>query len=488
MKICRFLLIFFASLYNVNFTIASENKEISKEEEINYQQHCSKDLAYLRKNIEENSAPFKDQEDSAFRKWFDKGYLHTQELVNGVKDPDDCYYALKFYINGFGNPYMSIRSYIQSPPEKYPGFLTAKYGNDHVVIYKDSLISSLNKVNVGNKITHINDIKIEDYFEKYIMPFYANDDSEFSQRVASIFSFIINGNRYVPIPLTATFINDKAEQKISLKYTELSEEALNVSKNIRQPEPDQHFKIEMVSNGVWITIPSFYLSREETISYTGMLSKLKELAKEDWILFDLRNNRGGGSVWARPIIRNLWGDDYIKHLGKNHEYNSTWVKKIRVSKQNFFDFKKTANAAEIKKFAAALEHGDDFFEKKWSIYNEDLNLYSNQDSSPFKARIFVFTDHFCRSTCWSFVNQILQIPGVTHIGVPTVIQNNSSYAKSVRSPSDNFDFFYPTEIRIYPNKNAGQALIPSKIFNGNIRNESEVVDWVLSITEKNPSL
>ena len=70
----------------------------------------------------------------------------------------------------------------------------------------------------------------------------------------------------------------------------------------------------------------------------------------------------------------------------------------------------------------------------------------------------------------------------------TVIQNNSSYAKSVRSPSDHFDFFYPTEIRIYPNKNAGQALIPSKIFNGNIRNESEVVDWVLSITEKNPSL
>jgi hypothetical protein len=80
------------------------------------------------------------------------------------------------------------------------------------------------------------------------------------------------------------------------------------------------------------------------------------------------------------------------------------------------------------------------FLKKWSIYNEDLNLYSNQDSSPLKARIFAFTDHFCRSTCWSFVNQILHIPGVTHIGVPIVIQNNSSYAQSVSSPSDNFDF------------------------------------------------
>ena len=36
---------------------------------------------------------------------------------------------------------------------------------------------------------------------------------------------------------------------------------------------------------------------------------------------------------------------------------------------------------------------------------------------------------------------------------------------------------------MYPNKNVGQALIPSKIFNGNILDESEVIDWVLSITE-----
>jgi hypothetical protein len=39
-------------------------------------------------------------------------------------------------------------------------------------------------------------------------------------------------------------------------------------------------------------------------------------------------------------------------------------KKVRVSKQNFFDFKKTANAAEIKNFEAALQNGDDFFLRK----------------------------------------------------------------------------------------------------------------------------
>ncbi len=483
MKLCQILLIFSLGICSMNAAVAAEEKKIAKEDKAHYKQQCLEDLTFLRKNIEENSAPFKDPDDQAFRKWFEKGYQYTLELIEGIEDPDDCYYAVKFYINGFGNPYMSLRGYMPFPPEKYPGFLTAKYGDRHVVIYKDPNISYLNKMSVGNHITHINDVAIDDYFEKYILPFYSNDDSEFSQKVASIFSFIVNGNHYVPTPLNATFIDEKTEHKINLKYTELSPAALAVSRSIKQPDPDQHFKVEMLSQGVWITIPSFYLTREEAISYTGMLTKLKELAKEDYIIFDLRGNRGGGSVWARPIIRNLWGDDYIRHLGKNHEFNSTWIKKVRVSKQNFLDFKKTANAAEIKKFAAALQSGSDFFEKKWTIYSEDLNLYSNHDSAPFKAKIFVFTDHFCRSTCWSFANQLMQIPNVTHIGMPTVIQSNSSYAKNARSPSGNFDFFYPTEIRVYPNKNAGQSLVPSEIFNGNIRDESEVINWVLSITE-----
>ncbi len=59
----------------------------------------------------------------------------------------------------------------------------------------------IDNINVGNRITHINDIQIDDYFEKYMLAFYAGDDSKFSQKVASIYSFIVNGNRYVPISL-----------------------------------------------------------------------------------------------------------------------------------------------------------------------------------------------------------------------------------------------------------------------------------------------
>lgn len=465
------------------FSFADTKK--SNQDFTNFQEECLKDIDFFRKQLITNSAIYKEQTDKKFHNWFDEGYKHAKELIADIGDNDDCFYVMKYYVNGFGNSHISVRSYVQLPQEQYPGFLTALYGHHHTVIYKNPKFSYLNELNIGDVITHINDIPINDYFSNFILPFYANDESEFPKRSASIFNFIVDGNKFKPIPLKTTFINSdsKSTKTIDLKFTNFEEEAVEVAKTIRQPDPEQKFKVEMISDGVWISIPSFYLSREESVFFTGMLSKLKELAKEDYIIFDLRGNKGGAARWARPIIRNLWGDDYIKSLGKKHDYNTHWIKKVRVSESNFLEFKKTANENESKAFAEALKQKKVFFEKKWKIFDEKLNLYTNKDSSPFRARIYVLTDHFCRSTCWSLVNEMTQIPGVVHIGTPTASQNTSSYAVKVRSPSEKFDFFYPTEIKIQPQRNMGKTLIPSKIFNGNLRNESEVVNWVMSITE-----
>ncbi len=476
----KFLFFSFVIFIQITNSLGSDEQE-----QINYKGQCIEDLNFIRNEMRENSAPFKSLEHKDFKDWFDQGYENAKELVDDIRNPSDCYYAIKFYLNGFDNSYISLRSYTNMELENYPGFLTAKYGPHHVIIYKHQGISYLSSVNVGDKITQINDMQVNDYFKEYILPFYANGHSEYSIRAASIYNFIVDGNPYVPLPLTATIIkNDDTQNKITLKYTKLSTEAILAAKNIRQPDPTRNFKIRMISDGVWINIPSFYLNTEEEVFYTGMLSKLKELAmKEDYILFDLRGNKGGAAKWSRPIIRNLWGDEYIKSLGKNHDYNSEWIKKIRVSKKNFIEFKKTATALEIKNFAKAIQKGDDYFEKKWKIYGEDLNLYTNKDSTSIKAKIFVFTDHFCRSTCFAFVSEMLQIPGVVHIGLPTAIQSSDSYARKARTPSEHFDFFYPTEIRVFPNRNAGKSLVPSKIFTGDLQDETAVINWVLSITE-----
>ena len=199
------------------------------------------------------------------------------------------------------------------PAEEYPGFLSAKVGVDHVVIYKHRALEYLKGISVGDKITHINDMAIDAYYKDYILPFYASDNSELTLASASVYLLILDGNRFKPIVRSVTLEHNGEPVKIDLKYTELKGSALAAAKQVRQPVVSDSFKVEMVSDGVWIRIPSFFPSRQEAVYYTGMLSTLKkELAKEDYILFDLRGNRGGASKWSRPIIRNLWGDEFIK--------------------------------------------------------------------------------------------------------------------------------------------------------------------------------
>ncbi|PCJ24540.1 MAG: hypothetical protein COA94_07275 [Rickettsiales bacterium] len=447
---------------------------------------CKQDLQFVRSQMKKNSAAYANKIDKEFHRWFKEGNKNTLKLISKIGDLDDCYYAIKYYINGFHNSHISIRGYIALPSEEYPGLLSAKKGKGHYIIYKHPALKYLKNVNIGDELTHINGIKIDRYYKDFLLPFYANDKSELTLESASIYALIVDGNRFKPSPRRITLKQKQNKDiNIDLKYTELKGAAVEAAKKIKQPDRSAPFKVELVSNGVWIRIPSFFPARNEAIYYTGMLSMLKnDLAKEDYILFDMRGNRGGASKWSRPIIRNLWGDAFIKSLGKKHDYNKKWQKNLRVSAENFPSFKKIYSPAASKSYASLIKRKKDFFLKKWSIYNDKENLYTNLDSKPFNAKIYVLTDHFCRSTCWKFVNELKQIPGVTHIGEETTIQSIYSYAKRERASSEHFDFFYPTQIRVKPSYKLGTALVPSEIYKGDFRDEASVIDWALSITEK----
>ena len=467
-------------LASTNVSLAEEKSEIQI-----YKDICRADLDAFRNNLKEDSAIYANKDDKAFKEWHKKGYEDTLKLIDLVADKDDCYFAMKYYVNGFNHTHVSMRGYIPLPKEQYPGLLSAKTGNDHYIIYKNSDLVYLKDIKVGDKLTHINGIKISEYYKDYVEPFYATDKSILTHKSASMHVLIVDGNRFKPTPKTLTLLGDGEEKKINLKYMELSGGGLAAAKKIKQPEYSEGFKVEMVSNGVWVKIPSFFPNRQESVYFTGMLSTLKnELAKEDYILFDMRGNRGGASKWSRPILRNLWGDKALKALGKKHVFNEEWEKQLRVSKGNFDNFKKYFGQSAAKFYAKALNSKEKFFLKKWSIYRDTEHLYTNNNDNPFKAKIYVLTDHFCRSTCWTFVREMIQMPGVVHIGQETAVQSIYSYAKQVRSPSEQFDFFFPTQMRIKPSYSLGESLTPSMIYNGDIKDEAKVIDWALSITEK----
>jgi hypothetical protein len=451
-----------------------------------YKDVCRADLEFFRNSLKEDSAIYANELDKKFKKWYKEGHENTLKLVELIGDKDDCYYAIKYYVNGFEQSHISMRAYGLLPAENYPGLLTvASSDNKHYIFYKDSSLKYLKNIKIGDELTHINGIQISEYYNDYLKPFYANDKSILTQRSASLYALILDGNRFKPIPQNITLKRGEKIINLDLKYKELSGEGLVAAKETKQPENTEGLKVEMISNGVWIKIPSFFPNSAESVYFTGMLSTLKnKLAKEDYIVFDMRGNRGGASKWSRPILRNLWGDDKIKSLGKEHIYNTDWEKKLRISKENFAQFKSSFDASAANFYMKNLRQGKKFFLKKWSIFQDKENLHTNSDSSNFNAKIYVLTDNFCRSTCWMFVREMLQMPNVKHIGQETTIQSIYSYAKKIKSPSEYFDFFLPTQIMINPSYKLGKALIPSIKYEGDIRNDVKVKEWVLSIIEE----
>jgi len=479
MKLLNLLLIGILLSYS-NFTNADNNQKRE-----GYITSCKKDLNYLRTSLQENSATYANKSDKSFHTWLDKGYENTLELINDIDDESDCYYAMKYYIDGFDNAHISIRGKVALPEEKYPGILSIRKGYEHYILYKNNKLKHLSDINVGDPITLVNKMDIETYYQDFVKPFYANNESEIALKGASIYTLIIDGNKFKPIIYNITTKHGDNSIKTELKYTPLTGSALMSAKEERQPDFTKKFKVEKVSRGVWIRIPNFSPTPKEEEYYIKMLERLKnKLAKEDYILFDMRGNLGGASKWSRPIIRNLWGDEFISSLGEKHQYNTEWKKKLRVSPNNFEEFKTTYEEHANKAYLSLLKKGKDFFLKKWSIYQDQENLYTNEDSSTFHAKIYVLTDHFCRRTCWNFVKEITQMPNVVHIGQETALQGAYSSAKQALSPSGNFDFFYPMAINICSECDFRKSLVPSKIYEGNMKDEAKLTDWILSITEK----
>ena len=94
-----------------NISLANEKSEIQI-----YRDLCRADLNFFRNSLKENSAIYANKDDKAFKEWYVKGHEDTLKLIDLVSDKDDCFYAMKYYINGFDNTHISMRGYIPLQP------------------------------------------------------------------------------------------------------------------------------------------------------------------------------------------------------------------------------------------------------------------------------------------------------------------------------------------------------------------------------------
>lgn len=441
---------------------------------------CLANLKYIRNILQENSAGYKNPNDTHFANWLSDGVGHTEGLINEIMDQDDCYFAINYYINGFNEKNLQLKPAFDMPDKHYPGILTANIRGNHRVIYKLPGLDSLGELKLGDKLLAVDGVGVDEYFHDNIIPFYSYNNSEVSYKSASTFMLIEDGNKFVPAPLKATFKTSNGPQTIDLKYTSLSKQAERIATKYRLPTVTDKIKIDVHSSGSWIRIPSFYPDQEEKIVFQGILSSLKDLAKQDYLVFDLRSNPGGNPALQQAIIRNLYGDRYLKSLGKHHSYNYKWSYNTRLSKLVLKEFKKLHSKEQVKHYSNIIGKDKDFFEEEYDIYSSEANLYSNSHMDRIYSQIVLLTDNYCSGSCWSFVHEMRQIPGVKHFGATTDLGSFYDRTMKVTTPDNNFELIFPIRFVSKFGVKMGKSIEPHKKYVGDFHDDNQLVDWVLS--------
>lgn len=474
----KLYLIIFAVIIIAAIYLRSESYASTELEKL--RSTCSADLKFIYNTLKNDSAGYKNPHDPNFAKWLEEGFGHTEELVSEIMDQDDCFFAINYYINGFNEKNLQLKPKFKMPDEYYPGILTANIRGNHRVIYKLPGLDSLEELKLGDKLLAIDDVGIDEFFHNNITPFYSYNSSEISYKAASTYVLVEDGNKFVPAPTKATFKTANGPRTFDLQYTKLTKQAKYIAKKYRSPIITDKIKIDMHSSGAWVRIPSFYPTQEEKIILQGILANLKDLAKQDYIVFDLRNNPGGDPALQQSILRNLFGDRFLKSLGKNHSYNLGWSYYTRLSKIGLAEFKKLHTTEQVKQYNNMLSKGEDFFEEKYDIYSSKSDLYSNEHSGKVFAQIVVLTDNYCSGSCWSFVNEVRQIPGAKHFGATTDI--GSFYDRTIKTstPDDYFDLIFPIRYIAKPGVKLGRSIEPHKKYCGDFHDDNQIVDWVLS--------
>lgn len=422
------------------------------------------DLKFIKNTLAIHSAPAANLQDYKFNKWLVEGFKQASHYAKKVKNSDNYYDVLQFYIRGFKLDHLSIRFTNMLGNIKrnwsYPGFLLKLLGDQYVVGYVDSKVFSSFPLKEGMKIIEIDGKPIDFYMKNVFAALYGTKYTKAEYSRLAPFLLVDKNNFLFDIPKEITFVESGKHKKLKLVwYSKDVDELWSIADNLGFGEtPSIGFKL--INNGVWVNLPTFDPSDKEKKTFIEILKNLKKFRDYPFIIFDVRGNGGGDTSWQRPVLRNLYGDSFIKSLGRKHHYNYDWVKKIRVTPENYNNLQKHMAESKKKSFLDDLKHNRMHHIEKWNIFDEKENLFSHQDVVKTFPKTYLLTDGRCSSTCWLFVREMLQMPNVVQIGEETNTQSLYSQSRSVDLPSGLGKFVFPMQERVFPVDYINQPFIP----------------------------
>ena len=257
-----------------------------------------------------------------------------------------------------------------------------------------------------------------------------------------------------------------------------------VDTQITQQEDSHSFKLKkMAHDTYWITLPTFMISADQRRNFEQIIEQLPALQTVQKIVFDLRGNRGGNSLWGLRIVQALFGKEYYLYRQQQYEQKITidWratkaniehVKKIRQAVIGEFG-KKSKEAHQISKIYCGMKEA---LRRNAPYYNEAMPKVFEKGivPDPVTANIVAIIDKDCGSACLDFIDELYAMNhAIVLIGQKTAADSVYMDRRDLRLPSNKGIFYFP--IKVYRNRPSGnnQPYFPD--IQADPKNENELI-------------
>ncbi|KST62980.1 S41 family peptidase [Mastigocoleus testarum] len=496
------------------FFISASSPVNSKKPPKSWAMLARKDLTAIKLILEKNHPGALDTANPKFIEWLENGYIKVSNLAKNSSSFGGYYFALRRYTDGFNDSHLSIKipEEFQNEDNQWPNFALFLRNERFVV----SDLSSLNLSDVANtEIPRVGDVLIgcdgksaEEIFSTNVLPFYGIEGLADSRRDRAPLILFDEGNPYIKRPNQCIFENKSGQYSLNLNWRRISfEKKQQIFQHIlKLKRPKIDFR-KVKPGFFWITLSSFGTMRlsesglevdpEESKQLNGVIKTAKEnrdaLQKSKVIVFDMRGNTGGSSIWGSKLLDAIWGEGFIERLsGANVEAveyraspgNIAWMKKIQPKLAKIYG----TNSDTINRYKEiiagmkqALAKGENYYRIAGEVVSNEKAIRAGE----ITPKIYLLTNGGCSSTCLDFADLVMSIPKAELIGTETSADTEYIENRIAQLPSQKAWLYFSMKVYRGRVRGSNQPYLPTYRWNGKTWDTKELENWVLKLSSEN---
>jgi hypothetical protein len=298
------------------------------------------------------------------------------------------------------------------------------------------------------------------------------------------------------MPTNCTFEHDARTSSYDLTWRSISNAEL--AERLEAARPTIRPTIELRSfgeNRFWISLSSFNASDDTVVA--AIETVIREVGRQanmlrdaDILVFDVRGNHGGNSMYGSMVAGAIWGEEFIEAVRPRPEAID-W----RVSRGNHrflrdFNLARTTrrlgpDAPETRRYAEFVAQFEDALRRGQTYLTRSFDPGPSPiPPNRLSGRVFLLTDDQCFSACLDFADIMRAIDGVTHVGFET-----SADAIYI----DNRGVWLPSEVgrlgfsmKVYRGRVRGhnEPYVPHRAWSGDITDTPALERWIVSLAEE----